>query len=34
MLGRMEDVVRLPLMPLALEHHESVWQALQSAGAL
>jgi 4-hydroxy-tetrahydrodipicolinate synthase len=34
MLGRMEDVVRLPLMPLALEHHETVWQALQSAGAL
>jgi 4-hydroxy-tetrahydrodipicolinate synthase len=34
MLGRMEDVVRLPLMPLADEHHATVRQALRAAGAL
>lgn len=34
MLGRMEDVVRLPLVPLAEEHRETVRQALRAAGAL
>jgi len=34
MLGKMEDVVRLPLMPLAHEHHDTVRQALRAAGAL
>jgi 4-hydroxy-tetrahydrodipicolinate synthase len=34
MLDRMEDVVRLPLMPLADEHRETVRQALRAAGAL
>ena len=33
-LGRMLDVVRLPLMPLADEHRETVRAALRSAGAL
>jgi 4-hydroxy-tetrahydrodipicolinate synthase len=34
MLGRMQDVVRLPLVPLADEHRETVRQALRAAGAL
>lgn len=34
MLGRMEDVVRLPLVLLAEEHRETVRQALRAAGAL
>jgi 4-hydroxy-tetrahydrodipicolinate synthase len=33
-LGRMEDVVRLPLVPLAEEHRETVRKALGAAGAL
>ena len=34
MLGRMEDVVRLPLVALADEHREPLRQALRAAGAL
>jgi 4-hydroxy-tetrahydrodipicolinate synthase len=34
MLGRMEDVVRLPLVPLADEHRGSLRDALGAAGAL
>jgi 4-hydroxy-tetrahydrodipicolinate synthase len=34
MLGRMEDVVRLPLVTLAAEHREPLRQALRVAGAL
>jgi 4-hydroxy-tetrahydrodipicolinate synthase len=34
MLGRMEDVLRLPLVPLAVEHRESLREALRAAGAL
>jgi 4-hydroxy-tetrahydrodipicolinate synthase len=33
-LGRMQDFVRLPLVPLADEHRETLRQALQAAGAL
>jgi 4-hydroxy-tetrahydrodipicolinate synthase len=33
-LGRMEDVLRLPLVPLADEHREPLRQALRAAGAL
>ena len=33
-LGRMEDVVRLPLVPLADEHREPLRQALRASGAL
>ncbi|MDH3206900.1 MAG: 4-hydroxy-tetrahydrodipicolinate synthase [Gemmatimonadota bacterium] len=33
-LGRMQDVVRLPLVPLAGEHREKIRAALQAAGAL
>lgn len=33
-LGRMLDVVRLPLVPLADEHRETVRSALRAAGAL
>ncbi|MCC6319366.1 MAG: 4-hydroxy-tetrahydrodipicolinate synthase [Gemmatimonadaceae bacterium] len=34
MLGRMQDVVRLPLVPLAAQHHAVVREALVAAGAL
>jgi 4-hydroxy-tetrahydrodipicolinate synthase len=34
MLGKMQDVVRLPLVPLAAAHHAAVRQALVTAGAL
>ena len=34
MLGRMEDVVRLPLVTLADEHREPLREALRAAGAL
>lgn len=34
MLGRMEDVLRLPLVPLAEEHREPLREALRAAGAL
>jgi 4-hydroxy-tetrahydrodipicolinate synthase len=34
MLGRMEDVLRLPLVPLADEHREPLREALRAAGAL
>jgi 4-hydroxy-tetrahydrodipicolinate synthase len=34
MLGRMEDVVRLPLLPLADEHRGPLRDALRAAGAL
>ena len=34
MLGRMENVVRLPLMTLAAEHEKTVRAALVAAGAL
>lgn len=33
-LGRMENVLRLPLMPLASEHRETLKAALKAAGAL
>ena len=33
-LGRMQDVVRLPLVPLAEEHRDDVRDALRAAGAL
>jgi len=33
-LGRMENVVRLPLVPLAEEHHEKIREALRAAGAM
>ena len=33
-LGRMRDIVRLPLVPLASEHREKVRSALRSAGAM
>jgi 4-hydroxy-tetrahydrodipicolinate synthase len=33
-LGRMQEVVRLPLVPLADEHREPLRQALRAAGAL
>jgi 4-hydroxy-tetrahydrodipicolinate synthase len=33
-LGRMEDIVRLPLVALADEHRGKVRDALQAAGAL
>jgi len=33
-LGRMQDVVRLPLVPLAGEHREKIRAALRAAGAL
>jgi len=33
-LGRMQDVVRLPLVPLADEHREPLRSALRAAGAL
>jgi 4-hydroxy-tetrahydrodipicolinate synthase len=33
-LGRMQDIVRLPLVPLAAEHREKVREALRAAGAL
>jgi hypothetical protein len=32
-LGRMLDVVRLPLMPLGDEHREPLRRALRAAGA-
>jgi 4-hydroxy-tetrahydrodipicolinate synthase len=34
MLGKMQDVVRLPLVPLAPAHHAVVREALVTAGAL
>jgi 4-hydroxy-tetrahydrodipicolinate synthase len=34
MLGRFEDVLRSPLMPLAAQHHDAVRAALRSVGAL
>jgi 4-hydroxy-tetrahydrodipicolinate synthase len=34
MLGRMEDVLRLPLVPLADEHRAPLREALRAAGAL
>jgi hypothetical protein len=33
-LGRMQDIVRLPLVPLASEYREKVREALRAAGAL
>jgi 4-hydroxy-tetrahydrodipicolinate synthase len=33
-LGRMENVLRLPLVPMADEHLEPLRQALRAAGAL
>jgi 4-hydroxy-tetrahydrodipicolinate synthase len=33
-LGRMKDIVRLPLVPLASEYREKVREALRAAGAL
>jgi dihydrodipicolinate synthase/N-acetylneuraminate lyase len=33
-LGRMENVVRLPLVPLADEHREKIRHALRSAEAI
>jgi 4-hydroxy-tetrahydrodipicolinate synthase len=33
MLGKMQDVLRLPLVPLAAEHRETVRAALVAAGA-
>ena len=34
MLGKMEDVLRLPLVPLADEHRGPLREALRAAGAL
>jgi 4-hydroxy-tetrahydrodipicolinate synthase len=34
MMGRIEDVPRLPLVPLAEQHHDAVRAALRAAGAL